>query len=80
MAARSMKKIIGYRAVSAIDADILTDEVNGLIREGFQPFGPIATSIDKDNIYYTQAMVRHAEKKRAHGLLKSSRRQKALAT
>jgi hypothetical protein len=60
-----MKIVVEYQAVSeAGDVKKLNRAVKRLLDLGFQPLGPVSTTIDSDCIYFTQAMVKYGESKK----------------
>ena len=58
-----MNKIIEYHAVSAADDyKKFNEAVNAQLKLGFQPLGGVATSVDENTVYFTQAMVKYERK------------------
>jgi hypothetical protein len=64
-----MNRIIEYILVSHGDLTRMMEEVNKLIREGFQPFGSVSSSYapDEQRFYMFQAMVKFHEASIAEG-------------
>ena len=59
-----MEEINAYRTVRTTGFTQLDEEVNSLIKEGFQPFGSPYTAVGKDGFRVCQAMVKFGEKDR----------------
>jgi hypothetical protein len=59
----NMNKIIEYRIVSDSDTNKVEEEVNALIKEGFQPLGSIAVSYapSEEKFCAFQAVIKYAE-------------------
>jgi len=57
-----MSKITEYYAVHDDNAEMLTEKVNELIKQGWQPFGGISTTTSEGHTQYIQAMVEYSEK------------------
>ena len=56
-----MSKIIEYYAVHDDNAEMLTEKVNEMIKQGWQPFGSLAVSQVSSIIHYSQPMVQYGE-------------------
>ena len=56
-----MKNITEYTIVKGISGTEkhFTDEVNGLIKKGFQPLGGLAISLNDGVLMFAQAMVKY---------------------
>ena len=57
-----MFKILEYKLVRNGDVRMFTEEVNQLIKEGWQPFGSVAVAGLGGTVFQAQAMVKYGEK------------------
>jgi len=54
-------KVIEYQiAVGNGDCKELVQDVNDLIKNGFQPLGGVSSCVDEERVYYSQAMIKIA--------------------
>lgn len=52
------KKITEYFLKTNCDRDQLNEDINEMIRDGWQPFGSPTVCVDENNCFYSQAMVK----------------------
>jgi hypothetical protein len=56
-----MFKILEYKLVRNSDLRLFTEEVNQLIKEGWQPFGSVAVAGLGAAVFQAQAMVKYGQ-------------------
>jgi hypothetical protein len=54
-------KIIAYAVATGLSCGQVCDEVDLLLKEGYQPLGGIALLLEGGSIVYAQAMVKYQE-------------------